>query len=186
MSADMRSAKSRRMETLFSICLLDRMKMDRWIRFHPIPHRGEQSSDRSIPAQWAETDLSSACSAGISGAILLEAIGVRPMDPLLVNPVLKKRNLPCPQNRQTSDAPFAIGPLWPMELQSTCPKSKRMLAPGAIDTWSVYTASEPWLCYIIKQGLGLGLAYLSFNTTLFFKITIRLYNMYKRKWNLIL
>lgn len=174
------------MAIYFAIRPADRTKKDRLSVLIQLSHREQRGPDKSVPAQWAETDLSSACSAGISGAILLEAIGVRPMDPLLVNPVLKKRNLPCPQNRQTSDAPFAIGPLWPMELQSTCPKSKQMLAPGAIDTWSVYTASEPWLCYIIKQGLGLGLAYLSFNTTLFFKITIRLYNMYKRKWNLIL
>lgn len=68
------SGNSRRMVTLFFIHLADRigcdqMKTNRRSIFNRSPHRGERDSDRSISAQWAETELSSSCSAGISASI---------------------------------------------------------------------------------------------------------------------
>lgn len=47
----------------------DWMKTDRRSVFIRSPHRVERGSNRSISAQWAETDLSSTCSVGISRSI---------------------------------------------------------------------------------------------------------------------
>ena len=90
MSADTRchphpilSVKSGRMETLFSIRPgwgSDRMGSDesgQAVRSHPIPHREQRGSDISLSAHSAETELSSAGSAGISGSIPAEQRTVR-------------------------------------------------------------------------------------------------------------
>ncbi|KAJ1136727.1 hypothetical protein NDU88_003142 [Pleurodeles waltl] len=90
MSADTRchphpilSVKSGRMETLFSIRPgwgSDRMGSDesgQAVRSHPIPHREQRGSDISLSAHSAETELSSARSAGISGSIPAEQRTVR-------------------------------------------------------------------------------------------------------------
>ncbi|KAJ1152420.1 hypothetical protein NDU88_005195 [Pleurodeles waltl] len=90
MSADTRchphpilSVKSGWMETLFSIRPgwgSDRMGSDesgQAVRSHPIPHREQRSSDISLSAHSAETELSSAGSAGISGSIPAEQRMVR-------------------------------------------------------------------------------------------------------------
>ncbi|KAJ1108744.1 hypothetical protein NDU88_006114 [Pleurodeles waltl] len=90
MSADTRchphlilSVKSGRMETLFSIRPgwgSDRMGSDesgQAVRSHPIPHREQRGSDISLSAHSAETELSSAGSAGISGSIHAEQRTVR-------------------------------------------------------------------------------------------------------------
>ncbi|KAJ1090283.1 hypothetical protein NDU88_003418 [Pleurodeles waltl] len=90
MSADTRchphpilSVKSGRMETLFSIRPgwgSDRMGSDesgQAVRSQPIPHREQRGSDISLSAHSAETELSSAGSAGISGSIPAEQRTVR-------------------------------------------------------------------------------------------------------------
>ncbi|KAJ1203721.1 hypothetical protein NDU88_007502 [Pleurodeles waltl] len=90
MSADTRchphpilSVKSGRMETLFSIRPgwgSDWMGSDesgQAVRSHPIPHRERRGSDISLSAHSAETELSSAGSAGISGSIPAEQRTVR-------------------------------------------------------------------------------------------------------------
>ncbi|KAJ1187778.1 hypothetical protein NDU88_004548 [Pleurodeles waltl] len=90
MSADTRchphpilSVKSGRMETLFSIRPgwgSDRMGSDesgQAVLSHPIPHREQRGSDISLSAHSAETELSSAGSAGISGSIPAEQRTVR-------------------------------------------------------------------------------------------------------------
>lgn len=53
----------------FAIHPADRMKTDRRSVLIWSPHREQRGSDRSVPAQWAETDLLPACSAGIKGVI---------------------------------------------------------------------------------------------------------------------
>ncbi|CAI5763804.1 Hypothetical predicted protein [Podarcis lilfordi] len=47
------------------------------VRSHPIPHREQRGSDISLSAHSAETELSSAGSAGISGSIPAEQRTVR-------------------------------------------------------------------------------------------------------------